>query len=298
MTKFLQLTFAGVAVGSIYALVALGFVVIYRATGVINFAQGGFVLLGGYLAYNFVDTWGLPFYLGVLLAMVVAAGIGVLIERIVLRRMVGRPVYAVIMVTIGLLIAIQSAVQAVWGAQDLFRENPYGSKTVTVGDVTLSHVDIATIVAALLALGAFFAFFRYTKYGVAMRATAVDQEAASAQGIGTGRIFALSWAIAAAVAVLAGVMLTSGTKTLNLGVALIALRALPAIILGGLESPGGAVVGGVLIGLAEQWGAGYLPANAPWLGDGFESVLPYVIMLVVLLIRPYGLFGTREVRRV
>ncbi|MCZ7525238.1 MAG: branched-chain amino acid ABC transporter permease [Acidimicrobiia bacterium] len=298
MVKFLQLTVGGVATGTIYALVALGFVVIYRATGVINFAQGGFVLLGAALSYNFTDTWGLPFYAGILLAMAAAALIGVVIERLVLHRMVGQPVYAVIMITIGLLIIIQQVVQSVWGAQDIFRTEPYGAKVVTVGDVTISHRDIATIVTALLLLGLFFLFFRYTKFGVAMRATAVDQEAAQAQGISAGRVFALSWAIAAAVAVPAGVMLTSGNRPLNLGVSFIALRAFPAIIIGGLESPGGAVIGGIVVGLAESYGAGYLPGNAPWLGNNFDIVLPYVIMLMVLLVAPYGLFGTREVRRV
>jgi branched-chain amino acid transport system permease protein len=298
VTKLLQLTFSGVAVGSIYALVGLGFVVIYRATGVINFAQGGFVLLGAYLAYNFVDTWGMPFYLGVLLAMITAAAIGALIERLVLRRMVGQPVYAVIMVTIGLLIVIQALCQAIWGVQDLVRTDPYGSHVVHLGSVTLSHRDIATIVSAFVLLGLFFAFFRFTKYGVGMRATALDQEAAQAQGISTARIFGLSWAIAAATAVVAGVMLSSGTATINLTLAFVALRAFPAIILGGLESPGGAVVGGIVIGLAQQYGAGYLPDAAPWLGNNFEAVLPYVIMLAVLLVRPYGLFGSREVRRV
>jgi len=298
MTKFLQLTFSGIALGSIYALVGLGFVVIYRATGIINFAQGGFVLLGAYLTYSFVDTWGLPFYLGVALAMVVAAAVGVLLERLVLRRMLGRPPYAIIMITIGIFIVIQQVVQAVWGVQDLFRTDPYGSKTIEVGNVTLAHRDLATIAAALLVLAAFFVFFRYTRWGVAMRATALDQEAAQAQGISAARVFALSWGIAAAVAVVAGVMLTAGGRPLNLVVGLVALRAFPAIILGGLESPGGAVVGGIVIGLAEIYGAGYLPTSAPWLGSGFELVLPYVIMLIVLLVRPYGLFGSREVRRV
>jgi branched-chain amino acid transport system permease protein len=298
VTDFLQLCFAGVALGSLYALVALGFVVIYKATGVINFAQGGLVLLGAYLTYNYHQTWGVPFALSVPAAMLTCAAVGAVVERLVLRWLVGRPVFAVIMVTIGLLFIIEQVVTATWGFDRLNLGDPWGIEKVTVGDVVLSLKDLWTIVLAGLVLLGFFLFFRYTNLGVAMRATAFDQEAAIAQGISARRIFALSWAIAGAVATLAGVMLSAGASGVRPDIGFVALAAFPAIILGGLDSPVGAVVGGIVIGLTQTLTAGYQPQYAEWLGSGFSNVMPYFVMIVILMIRPYGLFGTREVRRV
>lgn len=298
MTNFLQLCFAGLAVGSLYALVALGFVIIYKATGVINFAQGGLLLLGAYLTYNVHHTWGVPFYLSIVVAMVMCALVGAAVERIVLRRMVGQPVFAVIMVTIGLLFIIEQVVSGVWGFDRLELGDPWGLSTVEAGEVALSVRDMWTIVLAGLVVLVFFLFFRYSKLGVAMRATAFDQEAAIANGISARRIFALSWAIAAAVATLAGVMMSSGAGGVRPDIQFIALLAFPAIILGGLDSPIGAVIGGVIMGLSQNLTAGYQPQYAEWLGDGFSNVMPYVVLILILLVRPYGLFGTREVRRV
>ncbi|MDQ3757154.1 MAG: branched-chain amino acid ABC transporter permease [Actinomycetota bacterium] len=298
MTDFLQLCFAGLALGSLYALVALGFVVIYKATGVINFAQGGLVLLGAYLTYNFHQTWGVPFFLSIPLAMLACAGVGALVERLVLRWLVGQPVFAVIMVTIGLLFVIEQIVTATWGFDRLNLGDPWGIDKLTIGDVVLSVKDVWTIGLAGAVLLAFFLFFRYSNLGVAMRATAFDQEAAIAQGISARRIFALSWAIAGAVATLAGVMLTAGASGVRPDIQFVALLAFPAIILGGLDSPIGAVIGGIIIGLTQTLTAGYQPQHAEWLGSGFSNVMPYFVMIVILMVRPYGLFGTREVRRV
>lgn len=298
MTKFLQLCFQGLAVGAQYALVALGFVVIYRATRVINFAQGGLVMLGAYLTYNFHQTWDLPFFVAVLLAVAVSAALGVGIEALILRRMVGQPTFAVLMITIGLLFVIEQVVTTIWGFDALNLGDPWKVRATSVGDIVLSVRDIWTIGLAAAVLVAFFAFFRYSAMGVAMRATALDQEAALAQGISARRVFALSWAIAGGVAALAGVTASAGAAALNPQVQFIALRAFPAMILGGLDSPGGAVAGGVIIGLTQVLTGGYQPEHAAWLGNGFSNVMPYLVMVVILLVRPYGLFGTREVRRV
>ena len=298
MTNFLQLCFAGLALGALYALVALGFVVIYKATGVINFAQGGLVLLGAYLTYNFHQTWGLPFFLCIPLAMLACALVGAAVERFVLRWMVGQPAFAVIMVTIGLLFVIEQIVTGVWGFDRLNMGDPWGIDAVSVGDVVIAVKDIWTVVFATAVMAAFFVFFRYSSLGVAMRATAFDQEAAIAQGISARRIFALSWAIAGAVATLAGVMLASGGGGVRPDIQYIALLAFPAIILGGLDSPAGAVVGGIIIGLTQTLTAGYQPTHFPELGTGFSAVMPYFVMIVILMVRPYGLFGTKEVRRV
>jgi branched-chain amino acid transport system permease protein len=294
----MQLCFAGLALGSLYALVALGFVVIYKATGVINFAQGGLVLLGACLAYNGHRTWGLPFWLSIVIAMVLCALVGAAFERLVLRRMVGQPVFAVIMLTIGLLIILEQVPTAIWGFDRLDLGDPWGIRRIVAGDIAFSLKDVWTIGLAAAVLLAFFVFFRYSRLGVAMRATAFDQEAAIANGISARRIFALAWGIAGAVATIAGVMLAAGAGGVRPDIEFVALAAFPAIILGGLDSPVGAVIGGVVIGLAQVLTAGYEARWFPWLGGGFDTVMPYVVMIVILLVRPYGLFGTSEVRRV
>lgn len=298
MTEFLQLTFQGMALGTQYALVALGFVIIYKATGVINFAQGGFVLLGAYLGYNYHQTWGLPFYVAVALAMLTGALVGMLVERVVLRSMVGQPVFAVIMITIGLLFVLEQVVTSIWGFDNLDIGDPWGTRVVEAGDFRLAHADLWTIGLAAVATLAFFVFFRYSATGVAMRAAALDQEAAIAQGISAGRVFALAWAIAGAVAALGGLTLAAGPGQLSPGIGFVALAAFPAMILGGLDSPAGAVIGGIVIGVTQNLTAGYQPEHAAWLGNNFHVVMPYAVMILLLLVRPYGLFGTREVRRV
>ena len=297
MSDFLQLLVAGVAVGALYALVALGFVVIYKATGVINFAQGALLLLGAYFTYAFTDQAGLPFPLAVLLAVVACALVGVAVERVILRRMVGQPVFAVIMITLGLTIAFEQIVIWRWpGTLNL--SDPWGLDRVRIGDVVIPVVNIWRIGTAAVLLLGFFLFFRYSRLGVAMRATASDQEAALAQGISARRIFALSWAIAAAVAALAGALLASGGRTLEPSLGIVALVAFPAIILGGLDSTGGAIVGGVVMGVVETMTAGYSQSLPDFLGANFHRVTPYVVLVAILLVRPYGLFGTREVTRV
>jgi branched-chain amino acid transport system permease protein len=298
VTEFLQLTFAGIALGARYALVALGFVIIYRATGVINFAQGALLALGAYLAYTFANEAALPFALAVVLALAASALVGAGVERVVLRRMVGQPAFAVIMITIGLLFILDQVVTATWGYDSLNLDDPWGIDTVNAGDVVLAERDLWTLGLAAAVLAAFFAFFRFSRLGVAMRATALDQEAALAQGISARRVFAASWAISAALAALAGVTVASGAAALSPGIGAIALVAFPAMIVGGLESPAGAVAGGLVIGLSQSLTAGYQDDLFPWLGENFAAVMPYVVMILILVVRPYGLFGEREVRRV
>ena len=299
MTEFLQLIVGGVALGMKYALVALGFVIIFKATGVINFAQGGFVMVGAYLTYNFRVTWGLPFVVAVLLAVVVTALSGLVVERLILRRMVGRPPFALIMITIGMLFIIQEIVTLIWGFEGHDLGDPWGVETIQVGGVFIRVADLWTVGIALAVVGMFFAFFRFTSLGLAMRATALDQEAALAQGMSAKRVFASSWAIAGGVAALAGVTISAGISGgVNPQVQFIALLAFPAIILGGLDSPGGAVIGGVIIGITQTLTAGYQKEYASFLGENFQSVMPFVVMVLILLIRPYGLFGTKEVKRI
>jgi branched-chain amino acid transport system permease protein len=301
-----NLLVAGSAVGLRYALVVLGFVVIYRATGVINFAQGSFLVLGAYLAHNAVATWGLNFYLAIPIAMAICAAIGVLIELLILRHMVGEPVISVIMVTIGLFIVLQEVPTAIWSPQE-FVGDPWGADSKRLGDVIVETRNIATLALAAGVLLAFFVLFRYTKAGLATRVTALDQEAALAQGISVRRVVAFSWAIAGAVGALAGITAAAGpSPSVTPALGLLALIAFPAMILGGLDSAGGAVIGGLIIGVTQSlttgWAAGtlhfgWLPTYPDVLGKGFDQVTPYLVMIIILLIRPFGLFGTKEVRR-
>jgi branched-chain amino acid transport system permease protein len=237
VTDGLQFLVAGLSLGSIYALVCLGFVVIYRATGVLNFAQGGLVILGAYLTHQFVVGWNLPFAIGVPGAVLAVALFGRALERFVLRPMVTQPVFATILVTLGVLFVLEQACAAV-GLRVLMIGDPWGVGTVDVAGAVLKVADLWTIVAAIGCLGAFFALFRLTTVGIAMRAGASDPEAALAHGISPRAIHGLSWAIAGAVACLAGVLVAAGPKGVDLGVTAVAFRALPAMILGGLESPG------------------------------------------------------------
>ncbi len=298
MSDLPQYLVAGLSLGAVYALVSIGFVTIYKATGVINFAQGGFVVLGAYVAHELRLVRGFPFWVAVLGAMVVMAVLGAVIERVVLRALVGKPAFAVTMVTLGLLIILEQVGSATWGYDPVLMGDPWGIATVRFGPVAVKVADVWTIGAATLVLGALWSFFTYSLRGVAMRATANDPEAALAQGIGAGSVYGVAWAISAAIAALAGVLLGSGSRGVDITLGAIALRAFPAMILGGLDSPSGAVAGGLIIGVTEVLAAGYLTPNATWLGANVHAVAPYLVMLVVLVVRPYGLAGTAEVRRV
>jgi branched-chain amino acid transport system permease protein len=294
----LQTGFSGIALGCKYALIALGFSIVFKATGVINFAQAAMVLLGAYLTFNFTQTWGLNFYVSLLFAMVVGALVGVVVEAVVLRWLVGESPAALIMVTIGLLFVLDNMVTAIWGPDNHNLGDPWGIETREVLGVTVPVRDLWTIGFAAAAVAAFFTFFRYSNLGLAMRAAAFDPEAAMAQGIPARRVHRVAWAIAGVVAALSGATLAAGAGQLSPATGAVALVAFPAIILGGLDSPLGAVVGGVIIGLVQQYTALLAPEYFDWVGESFERVSPYLVMILILLIRPYGLFGTREVRRV
>jgi branched-chain amino acid transport system permease protein len=297
MTDFLQFLLAGLSLGSIYALICLGFVVVYRATGVVNFAQGGLVVLGAYLTYQLAAVWHVPFVLAMLLAAGGMAGVGLLIERLVLRRMVGQPVFASILITLGLLFVLEQVCTTVWGYDLLVLGDPWGVRTVDIAGVIVKVSDMWTLGSSAIALVGFFAMFRYSTVGVAMRAAASDPEAALASGVSPQMVQGIAWAIAGVLAVLAGVFISSGSRGVDLTVSIVALRAFPAAILGGLDSPEGAVLGGLTVGLAEVMSAAYITPNAPWLGGNVHAVIPYVLMIIVLMVKPYGLFGTAEVRR-
>ncbi|HKF36677.1 MAG TPA: branched-chain amino acid ABC transporter permease [Ktedonobacteraceae bacterium] len=299
MAYFLQLVFAGIALGCIYALIGLGFSIIFKASEVINFAQGELLLVGTYVVSSGVFNWHLGFPVSLLLGVAVTVLIGLFFERFVLRRMIGRPVFSILMITIGLDTILRTSVIVGWGSNPIPAAAPY---TVTsgfnIGGVHLGANDLLTIIVTIVLCAILFYFFRYTRYGLAMRATALDQEAALAVGINIRTVYALAWGIAAAVATIGGVFLAIGSIAMDPTLGGAALLAFPAIILGGIDSITGAVVGGIIIGLVQDLTAGYESHVANVLGAGIHQITPYLIMILVLLIRPYGLFGTRKVERI
>lgn len=298
MTDLIESLVRGLGLGGLYAVLGVSFVIVYRATGVINFATPALMILGAFFTGSFGNAIGLPFWLSVLLGMAVMAIIGMIIERVALRPMVGRPAFSAATVTVGVFIILLIVAGRLIGSELLTVNDPFGLNTVDVLGARLFTIDIARLVIALIAIGIVGLFLTRSRTGLAMRATAFDQETSLAQGINVGRMFGLSWGIAAAMAALAGALLTAGSSGVETTVALVALKALPVIILGGLDSIKGSVIAGLIIGVAESLTRTYQPIYAPWLGANFDVIVPYLIMIIVLMVRPYGLFGTKEVVRV
>ncbi len=295
MTEFLQSLVRGLGTGSTYALLAIGFVIIYKSTRVISFAQPALMVTGAVLVSYLVEAVG--FYAAVLVAIAFTTVLALGVERAAIRPMVGRPVFAVAIITLGVDVIIRVVVNAFIGRDVRQVGDPWGLATWEVAGVSVQQRYLVMLGTTVVVVAALFAFFRYSRTGLAMRAAAFDQETALAQGISVGMVFALSWAIAGGLAALAGVFVGTGAG-IDQATWIIALKALPAIILGGLDSVGGAVAGGLAVGVVESLVGTYQGDLAPWLGNNFAVVSPYVLMLLVLLVRPYGLFGTREVIRV
>jgi branched-chain amino acid transport system permease protein len=307
---FAQMLVDGISFGAIYALLAMGFVIIFKATSVINFAHGALTGLGAFLIAAFATVLDFPgryltflpewaqWTVNVLFALVAAALFGILIERIFLRPMVGEALFAVAIVTLGVDIVVRTITNDWIGTQPRPLGAPWGLEVVDLGFIRIAWSEIIQIVVTIVLLGA-IAFFLRSRTGVAMRATAFDQETARAQGVNVGRVFSVAWAIAAFLAGVAGLFYSIFPRRatgVDQATAFIAFRAFPAVIIGGLDSIPGAVVGGFAVGIAESAANTYL--NYPFLGNGFPGIVGYLLMMVVLLIRPYGLLGTPEIRRV
>ncbi len=295
MTELVQCLVRGLGDGSVYALLAFGFVIIFKSMGVISFAQPALMLSGAVLVTYLVTT--VNFYLAVVLAAAAVALLAVGVERTVLRPMIGKPVFVISIITLGVDIVIRVVVNAYIGLDVRQVAAPWGLSTTRLLGVEVQQRHLIMFVTTMVLVAILFAFFRYSRMGLAMRAVAFDQEVALAQGVSVGFVFALSWAIAGALATIAGVFVSTGAGV-DQQLWIIALKALPVIILGGLDSLGGAVIAGLAIGVVESLVATYGVDIAPWLGGEFSLVTPYLVMMVVLLVRPYGLFGTREVIRI
>jgi branched-chain amino acid transport system permease protein len=295
VTIFLQLMVTGIVVGMIYALAALGFVLIYKASRVLNLAQGYFVALGAFGALAIAQITHVPFVVAVLASLAGSALLGVLVERLLLRPMIGEPVIAVIMVTIGLAAVLRGVILLFWGAGNFGFPQLLPETPLTLGPLIVSPVHLGALVISLALLGVFVVFFKSTTLGVAMRAVADDQPAAQSLGVSVRRIFAASWAIAAVVGATAGIVVGSINGLNADALSFIGLKVFPAVILGGLDSVPGAVVGGITIGVLENLAGGYLD---PLVGGGIKEVAPFAALVLVLMLRPYGLFGTVEIERV
>lgn len=289
--------FRGLGQGSVYALLAVGFVVIYRATDVVNFAQPTLMIIGAYFTSLFVRDIGLPFWVGVLAAMVAMAIVSAVIERVALRPMVGEPVFAAAMVTVGLFFALLVFANVLI-PQPITMGDPWGLEQFELFGAGVFVADAWKIGITLVAFGLVGLFLSRSRIGLAMRATSFDQEVALAQGVNVGRMFGTSWAVSGALAALAGMLVGTGGGGVDATTAFVALKALPVIILGGLDSIKGALVGGLVIGVVEALTRANASTLSPILGANVDLVVPYVIMIAVLMVRPYGLFGTPEVQRV
>jgi branched-chain amino acid transport system permease protein len=294
MWFFLQLVIQGLAVGSVYALVALGFVLIYKASSVINFAQGELLMVGAYVCLALLTTFQVPFWAAFFLTMAISVTLALLIERLVLRPMIGEPAISIIMITIGLSLVLKSSIAAIWGVEinvfpSIFPETP-----LKVGEIIVSQVYIFTFLASMVFLVLFALFFKYSRMGIAMRATASSNQVALSMGISVKKVFAISWCVAAVVSAVGGILI-GNINGVNITLSSVGLKVFPAVILGGLDSIPGAVLGGLIIGVLENLSGGYLDQ---FFGGGIKEVAPFVVLVIILMIKPYGLFGTEEIERV
>ncbi len=289
---FLQAVVSGISIGCIYALVALGFVLIYKATEVINFAQGELMMVGAFFAYTLVDLGGVPFVPGVLLALLATAVFGVLLNHLLLRPLIGSPAFTIVLATVAVSTLLRAGVAMVpgWGVETHRLTSPLAGQVVPVGKLVISAEHLMIIAVTMVLVGALYLFFSRARVGVALQATSQNQLAAGYAGINIRRMFGLIWGISAAVAALAGVLLAPAAFVhVNMGY--IGLKAFPAAVLGGFGSLPGAVVGGLIIGVVEELAGLYAP-------EGVKNVAAYVVLLAVLMVRPQGLFGISKRVRV
>lgn len=290
MTDLLQFIIGGIATGSIYGLVALGFVLVFKSTDVFNFAHGDLMMLGAYVSITALVSLSLPFGPGILLVLGCAAALGVLIQVVVIRPMLGQPLLTVVMVTIALSLIIRAVVVIFYGPRNRNFPDVLPSEVYSVGALRISALDLTIIGVAFVCVLLFALFFRRSPLGLQMRATAENPEAAALSGINANRIFGVAFAIALVLATIGGVLLASRQLVSPL-LGEIGLLAFPAAVIGGLTSIPGAIVGGIIIGVLENLAVGYVSSSA-------SDLFVYGALLLVLLVRPYGLFGEREITRV
>jgi branched-chain amino acid transport system permease protein len=293
LNYLLQLFVSGLSVGSVYAVIGIGFVVIYKATKILNFAHGEILMIAAYFCLVLVESLHLNFLIAFLLTLVFCAMIGLMVERFIFRPMIGEPVFAVVMITLGLSIILRPLTGMVFGFGNVMFPSPFPQKPIVFSNIVISHAHLWTFIISCAVMAIFFLFFKYSKVGIAMRAAAERQIVAFLMGIDVKKIFSLSWAIAAATAGIAGILLAN-VMVMNLNLSFVAVKVFPAIILGGLDSIVGALIGGLIIGVFETLVGGYLDLYL----SGIKEISAYILLFIILIVRPYGLFGTEEIERV
>ena len=291
----LQLVVNGLILGTLYGVVAMCFTLIYKASQIVNFAQGEFLLIGAWVCWWILTNFPVPFYAGFLLTLAFMMVFGILLQVLVLRPMIGEPVIAVIMVTIGLSIFFQAMMKWLFGVFVQPFPPIFESGAVSVMGLNVQPIYLLSVVISICIMVAFALFFKYSRLGLAMRATAFDQQVAQSLGISVKQMFALSWAISAMVSALAGVVVGI-VNGVSAALSFFGIKVFPAVILGGLDSIIGAVVGGLIIGLLENL-AEYVDGQWLHLGNLYQ-VVPFYVLVVILMVRPYGLFGTEKIERV
>ena len=294
MDVFLMPLTTGIMVGGIYALIALGWVLIYKCSGVLNLAMGELTLIGAYVSLSFYSM-GIPFLLSLLFSLIIGFVLGVLTERIFLDRLIGEPVLTVIMVTVGLSFFFKGIVELIWGTDTrVFTPAVFPLEPIRIGPLIIGQVYLWSFVAAIVLLVIFVGFFQYTRWGLAMQATADDEMAALSLGVSARFVYATAWAIAFMAAGVGGTLL-GNINGLNISVGYLGLLVLPAVVLGGLNSVPGAIMGGIIIGVLQNLAGTYLDKYFP---GGVKEIAPFVFMVIFLLFKPYGLWGWERIERV
>jgi len=294
MAELLQFVITGITVGMVYALIALGFVLVWKSSGVANLALGQLVLLSSWFTYAMLVQAGLPLWLGFIVVIIFGLFLGWIIERIILRPLIAQPILSLITVTLGLAYLIEGVVVFVWPASVAALPRLFPVQPLRIGPAVVSQQYLWAAAISLVLFGALSLFFRYHKMGIAMRATADDQRAVQACGIPVTRIFSRSWMLACVLAAVGGVLMSS-IGGITFGLVETGLKAFSVVILGGLDSFLGAIVAGPIIGLAENLGEGYL---TPLTWPGVREVIPFIIIIIVMFVKPYGLFGEERIERI
>ncbi|PYN74475.1 MAG: branched-chain amino acid ABC transporter permease [Candidatus Rokuibacteriota bacterium] len=294
LSFFFLLMSNGVLIGLMYSLIALGFVLVYKATDAINFAQGEFVMIAGFVAAGALMVWGAPLWIAVTLALASLIAFGFVLERVMLRRLIGRPVIAVVMATIGLASILRGV-----GPFTIFSGTkplplPIRDEPFMLGPLFIPPIQLLGAGVSLAFLAGFGWFFLKSRKGIAMRAVADNQQVAMAMGIDVERYFGVAWAMTGVVSALGGI-LWGNLLGVDVNLALVGFKVFPVVILGGLDSIPGAIIGGLIVGIVENIAAGYVD---PYVGGGTKDFAPYVLMILALMIRPYGIFGKRIIERV